>query len=119
MPAIIITISREDTSKPWLKVSSPGTSDSVFTTQEISDIIEPFNQYLQALPGYLNTQVLATKGSKTMYITRNFDTLEHAIAARESLAEIEGSIPGKAKELFTKKRLELGLDYTYTYSVVA
>jgi len=118
MAQIIITITRDDPTKEWLRVNTPELQAIYFTQTEIDEIIEPYKVLLASMPGFVQ---IRTKfpDENTMTLNYTFDTLEHAQTARSELSTTDPeTLPGKHKKLFTDLRNKLGLNYTFEYAVI-
>ena len=118
MASVIITITKETVEQPWIKFNNPTEAAKFFTPEELKEIVGPYKTLLESLPGFITSRIIEVT-DLTMKISRDFDTIENARAARAALANPEeGSIAAKYKTLFSEKRKELGVSYTYDYSIV-
>ena len=117
MAFITTIITKSTDEEPWIRFNSPEEAAAFFTAEEVQNIVIPYNNQLNSLPGYIGSSIVDIT-NRTMKIVREFDTLENANLAKAYLSNIDqASITGKYLKLFRDKRAELGLKYTYSVSI--
>ena len=118
MAKITISITRDDTTKEWLLFDKPGSLQKYFSEQEISDIIVPYRNLVESLPGFVDYEVIFVS-EYNMNLNTIFDTLENARSASLILSNQEkDTIQGKYKKLISDLRSKLNLNYTFSASIV-
>jgi len=118
MAKYIRTVTKSTPEQIWLNLSDPNILLKYFTTNEVEDIITPYKNFVQSLPGY-QSSVKNVINPLTMEIVTLFDTIENANNALTQLSRpfTPGTIQDKQFELVKSKKQELDLNYTVTHRV--
>jgi hypothetical protein len=118
MANYILTLKKSSADQVWLKMNDKKFLESNFTASEVTDILTPYKNFVESLPGYQssNTNII---DSVTMEIITTFDTIENANNALTQLTPpfTSDSIQDKQHQLITSKRQELGVTYTISNRV--
>lgn len=118
MTKLLITHTRDDTTKPWIIVNQQTTHSDMFTPQEI-DILISTKTAIDSLPGYLGSTE-SFPDDNTYVIEMKFDTLVNAQSAKQIIDNSpENSLWELRRLLLRNKRMEmLGEAYTVETSIV-
>lgn len=114
MPSVVMTITRDDTSKEWFD-PKPENWSKYFTQEEIDTVISPVHNTYMSLPGLLGNRIVDVD-EKTRKVYTDYDTIENC---RNAVLERHGNNPlmQQRRELIANKRSELGVSYIFTYGV--
>jgi len=113
MSKIILKVTKASAEAPWVSTGRDSVRN-FFTDNEISEVVMPYIQLVNNLPGLLEKRVVE-EASTSMTLEYLFDTLTNATNASEVLF---GSNPTPVvaafKALMSEKVLSNGQSYTYT-----
>ena len=110
MSKIIITITKKD-NDPWILFKS-GIASSVFSQQEINDVVKPFFDFLKSIPGYDYDSSGTTIDGNTSRTEMVFDTKENMMNAFSKLfgPDVENVVKNK-NELLASRIAESNATY--------
>lgn len=106
MPKLVKTIINNNIGgvKPWIGVNE---YPDHFTQQQIDEIITPYTDYVQNLPGFVTVTIREVNGN--LEIKHEFDTTENMMYAQSVLGGPNAnSIVVLRNNLFTEKLQQLG-----------
>jgi hypothetical protein len=118
MTKLLITHTRDDTTKPWIIVNQQTTHSDMFTPQEI-DVLISTKTVIDSLPGYLGSTE-SFPDDNTYVIEMKFDTLTNAQNAKQIIDNPpENSLWTLRRLLLKNKRTEtLGESYIVITSII-
>ena len=79
MSNVVITITKSSINEPWLILTKDFIKEN-FNADEINNIIIPYTNFKEHLPGFLATNI-TYPNELTMVIKHSFDTLDNATNA--------------------------------------
>lgn len=114
MANLIITLSRQDTSKEWFKITPQtirGMELSGDITPEEATMLYSYGEDFKSLPGFLSSNAEHVD-EYTIKTTISFDSLENAMAAKIIISNPQ---PGTSffhrDSIISSKQQQLGLSY--------
>lgn len=118
MTKLLITHTRDDTTKPWIIVNQQTTHSDMFTPQEINVLIST-KFAIDSLVGYLGSTE-SFPDDNTYVIEMKFDTLTNAQNAKQIIDNPpENSLWQLRILLLKNKRIEvLGKSYTVSTNII-
>ena len=118
MTKLLITHTRDDTTKPWIIVNQQTTHSDMFTPQEINVLIST-KSAIDSLVGYLGSTE-SFPDDNTYVIEMKFDTLVNAQSAKQIIDNPpENSLWELRRLLLKDKRIEvLGKSYIVSTNII-
>lgn len=118
MAQVIMTWTREDTSKQWILINRESIDTGIFTPQEAEYFYLTRNFY-SSLPGYVSL-TSSYVDNKTFKVIIEFDTVENAQSAFNLLQNpAEGSVFQIRKKIISDKLAENNMEqYGFTLELV-
>lgn len=118
MAQVVMTWTRDDTTKDWVVATPENIRDGIFTPTEINILTETREVYT-SIPGFISV-VNETPDANTFVARLEFDTLENAQSAYNLfLNPPVNSLFYIRRQLMLLKRGEMGVDYQFNVEVVA
>jgi hypothetical protein len=119
MPNITFTTSRTSTDVPWIFPDSIGTGPTEYITQDdVDQVTSVYWDFVKSLAGFQEVQMVTVDSltKKSIYV---FDTLENTkLAAVKLSGPLIHSIP-KARQKWTNEKMKnIGIEYTFSVSLV-
>lgn len=118
MPALQTIITKEP-QMIWIKTPDLAHIESLFTPEEIAEVVLPYRDYVRSLPGFISDTV-TEMNETTMKIVIEFDTLENVNNARRLFTPpfAPGSIQEKNFLLLQAKKAEHNVKYIYDTTII-
>ena len=120
MANLIITLSRQDTSKEWFKITTQnirGMELAGDITPEEATILLSYGDNIKSLPGFMSSNAEHVD-DYTIRTTISFDSLEAAMVAKNAISNPQpGTSFYRRNSLLSSKHQQLGLSYTRSMTV--
>lgn len=101
------------TKQPWDQwIYNRLSQEENFTQQEYNLIVQPYENFINSLPGIDSSTIQLDEDKNQRISTRFFDTLENAEAARDKLLDNSITIVRNMGILLNQKHQEAGVKYT-------
>jgi hypothetical protein len=112
MPKIVNKVIRKNSSDEWLIAAQPYIG---FTEDEITNILEPYSVYMNALPGFQSVE--KSVDGNVLTVTRSFDTIENLQNAVKKLFGPNVDPIVKAKNEFIRNKTINDDRFSYVTSI--
>lgn len=118
MPKLIITTKKQNVYDEWIDAGPEGSSN-FFTQEEITNVLNPYYEYVRNLPGHDLSKYKTYVNDMETALVREFDTVQNAQNALFKLSKYtDEPIVIARNNLVQERTKEHGVVYTFTNKII-